>query len=619
MRNPMIPRQPMGQSPQKAQNTWKTVRRLFPYWLRYWKQMVGLMLCSFISVGVTLTAPLIIGQTIDNCIHVPEGIPNVLQTGIEVDFSLMFRYLALLLLVYLAGLLANWFSDYGMTVVSQRVVATMRFDMNRHLLGADVAYYDVNSRGELLSRFVSDVELIRDGLGQTLVQLLTTVVSMVGMVVVMGCLSLHLTGLVCLSIPLVLLLSRIVIRRSRTYFSQQQVATGHLNAIVEESVEGLRTVRSLGAEHIWRAKFAQVNEQVRQTGIKAQVNSGMLMPLLRFLDNMTYILVAVFGGLLATQGIISVGIIQSFLLYTRHFLRPVNQIATQLNQLQSAIAGAERIFEMLDCQPKVTSPAAALKPETDVAGSVEFRNVWFSYKETPNDQTPLPDSHWILRDISFTAQPGQVVAIVGGTGAGKTTMMNLLERFYDVNRGQILVDGREVRDYDLTFLRDSMAIVLQEPTLFTDTVQGNIAYGEPKRSELSLVQESARQAMAHDFIMRLPDDYGTLLSRQAETLSHGQKQLLTIARAIHSQAPMLVLDEATSNVDTHTEILLQKAISNLTAGRTCFMIAHRLSTIRNADLILVLEHGRLVEQGNHQQLMQQNGRYKKLFDSQFAL
>lgn len=301
------------------------------------------------------------------------------------------------------------------------------------------------------------------------------------------------------------------------------------------------------------------------------------------------------------------GSIQAFLLYTRQFLRPVNMIATELNSLQSAVAGAERIFEMLDVEPKVVNKDEAIRPEEDVKGRVEFSNVSFGYKP----------GKMVLRGVSFTAEPGQVVAIVGGTGAGKTTMMNLLGRFYDVSDGSIMIDGIDIKDYDITYLRDSMAVVLQDPTLFTGTVAYNIAYGEPKRSDIEEIRESARQAMADTFIERLPQTYETVLTRQGESLSNGQRQLLTIARAIHSQAPMLVLDEATSNIDTHTETLLQRAMGNLTTGRTCFMIAHRLSTIRGADKIIVLEHGKIAEMGNHEELMTLGGIYKRLFESQF--
>ncbi|MBQ3636367.1 MAG: ABC transporter ATP-binding protein [Bacteroidales bacterium] len=599
MRNPMAQRPHIGGTPEKARSNRKTLLRLLPYWKEHWLLMTGLLLCSVASVGVTLAAPYLIGRTIDDCISVTDGI--------SIDYPLMSMYLFALAVIYVLGSLASWAQEFGMTWVSQQIVAKLRRQMMDHLVNLDVNYYDTNSRGDILSRFSNDAELVKDGMGQALIQVVTTVVSMIGMITTMIVLSPSLTGLVCLSIPLVLLLTRIIVRRSRRFFDRQQVALGKMNSVVEESINGLRVIRSLGREEDWRLSFEKANTEMRLSGTKAQINSGLLMPMLRVLDNFTYILVAVVGGMMALQGALTVGTIQSFLLYTRNFLRPVNMIATQMNSLQSAFAGAERVFDMLDVVPKIMDKKDAVNPSADVKGHVVFDHVQFGY--TPEKQ--------ILKDVSFTALPGQVVAIVGGTGAGKTTLMNLLSRFYDVDGGRILLDGVDVRDYGITYLRDSMAVVLQEPILFTDTVQNNICYGDPARHSLEEAQESARLAMAESFIERLPHGYETVLLRQGENISHGQKQLLTIARAIHSRAPILVLDEATSNIDTHTELLLQKAIDNLTAGKTCFMIAHRLSTIRGADLILVMEHGQIVEQGTHDELLAKGGVYKGIYDAQF--
>lgn len=613
------PKHNMGQPKASIKNGYKTVMRLIPYWARHWRALSGIALCAAISAAVSVVTPLVIANTIDLAIKVSNGTTisgivglygnaSSLMESVSIDYSILAQRLAVLGVIYLIGMAAGWVQDYGMTVVSQRVVNRMKSEMMNHMLKMDVAYYDTNSRGDLLSRFVNDAEMIRDGMGQTLVQLLTTVVSMVGMIVCMWAMSFKLTVLVCLSVPFVVLLSRIVVSRSRKLFRRQQDATGGLNSVIDESVGGIRAIRTLGAESLWREKFEKVNGEVKDVGVKAQINSGVLMPMLRLLDNLTYIMVAVAGGLFAIGGAITVGTIQAFLLYTRQFLRPVNMIATQLNSLQSAVAGAERIFEMLDEQPKIVNCDGALLPKADVAGRVVFTDVTFGY-------VPGKD---ILHGVSFTAEPGDIVAIVGGTGAGKTTMMNLLSRFYDVGGGSITIDGIDVRDYDITYLRDSMAIVLQEPTLFSDTVAYNISYGDPARNSIDDIKESASQALADTFIERLPQTYDTVLVRQGEGISNGQRQLLTIARAIHSHAPMLVLDEATSNIDTHTEAMLQSAIGNLTKNRTCFIIAHRLSTIRNADKIIVLEHGKIAEIGRHEELIAQGGIYKGLFESQFG-
>lgn len=598
VRNPMRGSSGAGRySGEKPRNMWQTLRRLLRYWTPYRWTMAWMTLCALVSVGTSVMGPWLIGRTID------EGF--VVEGGISVDYSSLLRNLVLLMVVYVVGLLCDYAQEWSMAGVSQGVVSNMRTELFNHLLTLDLRFFDGRERGDLLSRVTNDTELIKEGLGRALIQAVTTVVQMVAMVVVMLSLSWRLTLVVSVSIPVVVVLSRVVIARSRRWFSAQQRSLGQMNSAIEESISGLRTIRSLGREDTFAARFAVGNEGVREAGTQAQINSGLLMPLLRVLDNLSYILVAVVGGLMAMSGAMTVGLIQSFLLYTRHFLRPVNQIATQLNTLQSAVAGAERIFGILDERGSIETTATSLLPQEDVRGRVEFDRVEFGY--VPG--TP------ILKGVSFVAEPGQVVAIVGTTGAGKTTLMNLLVRFYDVDAGAIRIDGVDIRQYDLTYLRDSMAFVLQEPILFSGTVSYNIRYGDPALSDMTAVRASARQARADAFIERMPGGYEARLIRQGENLSNGQRQLLTIARAIHSHAPMLVLDEATSNIDSHNEALLQEAIRNLAAGRTCFMIAHRLSTIRNADVILVLRNGQIVERGTHEELLALGGEYKRIHDS----
>lgn len=614
------PAQRMGMPKATVKDSRGTILRLLPYWGKHWLALVGICACSLVAAGASVLTPLVIARTIDTCVKVADGAnlsgivglyggsASQLMTSVSIDYTLLGLNLLILVGLYVAGMAAQWAQEYGMTCVSQKIINKLRGEMMNHLLTLDVAYYDTNSRGDLLSRFTNDAEMIRDGMGQTIVQLLTTVATMTGMIWCMASMSLTLTGFVCMSIPIVILLSRFVVRRSRKLFREQQDATGRLNAVVEESVGGIRTIRSMGSEERWIETFAKVNEAVRSVGVSAQINSGVLMPILRLLDNLAYILVAVAGGMMAIGSGITVGAIQAFLLYTRRFMRPINMIATQINTLQSAVAGAERIFEMMNARPHIVNAPGALLPQEDVKGRVVFDHVSFGYTEGRD----------VLHDVSFTAEAGEVVAIVGGTGAGKTTMMNLLGRFYDVGAGRITIDGTDIRQFDITYLRDSMAVVLQDPTLFSDTVSYNIAYGDPAHSSEAEVRESARQALADTFIERLPLAYSTPLVRQGENISHGQRQQLTIARAIHSHAPMLVLDEATSNIDTHTEAMLQSAITNLTHGRTCFIIAHRLSTIRGADKIIVLDKGQIAEMGTHHQLIARGGVYKRLFDSQFG-
>lgn len=567
--------------------------RLMPHWLAQWRLLALVGLCALVGIAVSVVAPVVIGRAVDDCVALAMG-----GAGGGLASSL-----AVLVALFVVGLFAGWAQDFLMNKVSQRVVAGLRSQMMAHLMSLDVGFFASRNRGDIMSRFSADIEMICDGMGQPLVHMLTTVVSVVGMVVSMSRLSPELTLLVCLALPVVVALSRVVVVRSRRLFVLQQEAHGRLNATIEEGVGGLKSVRVAGAEREWEARFAEANEAVRRVATRAQINSGILMPLLRVLDNATYILVAVVGGLLAVGGSVSVGVIQSFLLYTRQFLRPVNMAAAQVSTFQAALAGAGRVFEVLDARPAVGGGSVEGEAPAAVGGRVDFEGVSFAYHP----------GEWALRDVSFSVAPGQVVAIVGGTGAGKSTLMNLLCRFYDVGEGRILVDGVDIRRFDVAALRRSIAVVPQEAILFSDTVAYNIAYGDTLRNARADVADSARHALAEAFVLRLPDDYDTFLPHQGEALSDGQRQLLSIARAIHAHAPILIFDEATSRIDSRTEALLHGAMANLMRGRTCFVIAHRLSSIRRADFIVVLDGGRVAELGTHDELMRRGGAYCRLF------
>lgn len=603
----------------KVKDWRKTTMRMLPYWAGHWPALVGIAICSLASAAAAIATPLVIADTIDSCLKLAGGgsladmaghysdATSGDEVGICVDSSLLLSRLAILAALYAVGIAANWLQGYGMTVVSNRVVSKMRDDLMRHMLRLDVAYFDTHSRGDLLSRFTNDAEMIRDGMGQAVVSLASTVATMVGMTACMLSISGSLTAVVCASVPLVVILTRLVTSRSRKLFREQQDSTGRLSSVIEESVGGLKTIRTLGAEDEWRKKFDEVNKAVRVSGLKAQVNSGILMPLLRLADNAAYMAVAVTGGMLAIGGAVSIGSVQAFLLYTRQFLRPVNMIASQANTLQSAIAGAERIFEIMDVEPKAEISSAADEGDR-VEGRIAFENVSFGYGKGKD----------VLHGVSFTASPGETIAIVGGTGAGKTTMMSLLTRLYDVGGGRITIDGKDIRKLSIAKVRSAIAIVLQSPVLFGETVAYNIAYGDPSRCSEDEIRESARLAMSDTFIENLPQGYATRLTSMGANLSNGQRQLLTIARAIHRRAPILILDEATSNIDTLTESILQHAIGNLANGRTCLVIAHRLSTVRNATRIIVLDNGQIAETGTHKELIERDGVYKRLFDSQFG-
>jgi ATP-binding cassette subfamily B protein len=586
----------MGRPVDKPVNIWATVTRLLSYWKEYKGMLILILVFSLLEVVCNLLGPYLIGKAIDDCIN-----------GSIVDFSRLGLMLGILITVYVSGAFFGWSQEYAMIIISQKIIRKLRIQMIDKLHTLSLRYYDTHSRGEIMSNFTNDVELVKDALGGTVIQLITSLFMLTGIIIVMLLLSPVLMLVSCVSIPLVILLSRFVMKQTRRYFAAQQETLGKLNGLIEENISGIKVVKSFAQEENQIEKFSVLNREMQQQGTRAQIFSGILMPLMRVLDNFSYILVAVVGGFLAFGGYITVGVIQSFLLYTRQFLRPINEMATQFNAVQSAIAGAERIFRLLDEKPEVVDKVDAEEIK-NVKGEVVFENVSFGY-----DKDKL-----VLKNISFTAKPDEVIAIVGSTGAGKTTIMNLLTRFYDINSGTIRIDGKDIRDISQTSLRRSLGIVLQDPFLFSESVRYNIAYGDPDSTK-GEVRAASIAANARNFIIRLSDRFRTVLHEQGSAISHGQRQLITIARAILIDAPILVFDEATSNIDTRTEILIQDAIANLTKGRTCFIIAHRLSTVKNADRILVLENGEIVECGSHAELLEKKGAYYNIYNSQFAV
>lgn len=589
----------LGASVDKATDVSGTVRRILSYWKGERWLLFLLVLLSLLSVVCTLLCPFLLGLTVDDCI-------TLAQSKGDLYWMPLLKHLALFALLHLLSAAFTWIHEYGMSVLAQRLLRDLKESMTKKLLSLSPRFFNEHLCGTLMSHFTSDAELVKNALGDTLVQIVTSVLTLIGSVVIMLQLSWQLTIATCLTVPFAVLLSRFVMRHTRKHFSQQQQALGEMNGLVEESVGGIKTIRSFGREEERIAQFEALNKVVCETGRKAQIYSGVLMPMMRVLDNCSYILVTIVGAFLASRGSITVGVVQSFLLYTKNFQRPINSIATQLNTVQSAIAGAERVFKLLDEKLEIEE-CDAPQSLTNLRGRIDFEHVSFGY----GDQL-------VLKDLSFTAMPGEVVAVVGFTGAGKTTIINLLNRFYDVSEGSVKIDGVDVRDMSLLDLRRSIGLVQQEPFLFSDTLNYNVAYGEIDM-KMDRVKESVRLANAEALVDRMADGYETSLLEQGAGISHGQRQLLTIAREVYKNAPILVLDEATSNIDTRTEILIQNAISTISKGHTCLFIAHRLSTIKNADKILVLENGVIVEQGRHEELLAKQGVYWRIYNSQFVV
>ncbi|MCL4364094.1 ABC transporter ATP-binding protein/permease [Patescibacteria group bacterium] len=522
-----------------------------------------------------------------------------------VEFGYIGRIAIILLVLYIISAIFSFIQQYLMVGLAQRTIYKMRKQVDEKLSRLPLKYFDGRTHGEILSRAVNDMDNISSTLQQSVSQLITSVVSILGVLVMMLSISLILTIIVLLTLPLSIFVVTIIAGRSQDFFRRQQKSLGDLNGHVEEMYSGHKIVKAFGHEEKAIAQFDVFNESLYDAGWKAQFVSGIIMPLMRFVGNLGYALVAVVGGLLATQNSISLGDVQAFIQYSSQFTFPITQLANIANIIQSAIASAERVFELLDEEeqvPEVKHPVII----KDEKGAVDFEHVKFGYS---------PDKI-LMHDMNFYAKPGQMVAIVGPTGAGKTTLVNLLMRFYEVQGGKILVDQVDITKMKRSSLRRMFGMVLQDTWLFHGTIRDNIAYGREDASEEQIVK-AADAAYADHFIRTLPDGYGTVLNEEATNISQGQKQLLTIARAFLADPEILILDEATSSVDTRTEQLIQKAMANVMKGRTNFVIAHRLSTIRDADLILVMNHGTIIEKGTHKSLLAKNGFYADLYNSQF--
>ncbi|MCU1667518.1 MAG: transporter ATP-binding protein, partial [Blastococcus sp.] len=528
-----------------------------------------------------------------------------LTPGSGIDFSALSTVLLIVLTIYVFSSLFSWAQSYLLNGVVQRTVFRLRADVEDKLNRLPLGYFDRMPRGELLSRVTNDIDNISQSLQQSLSQIMTSLLTVIGVITLMFVISPLLALIALVTIPLTLFITTMVAKRSQKLFVAQWKHTGALNARIEESYSGHALVKVFGRHREINEAFRQKNDELYSASFGAQFVSGIIMPAMMFVGNLVYVAIAVVGGLMVASGSLSLGDVQAFIQYSRQFTQPLTQVASMANLLQSGVASAERVFQLLDADEQLPDPERPLVP-TARRGRVEFEHVSFRYEE---DQ-PLID------DLSLVAEPGQTVAIVGPTGAGKTTLVNLVMRFYELDGGRITLDGVDITAMRREDLRSQIGMVLQDTWLFGGTIRDNIAYGSPGATE-EQIHAAAEATFVDRFVRSLPDGYDTVINEEASNVSVGEKQLITIARAFLSEPSLLILDEATSSVDTRTELLVQRAMAALRADRTSFVIAHRLSTIRDADLILVMEAGRIVESGNHDELLAARGAYYRLYNTQF--
>ncbi len=595
----------MGAPVEKAKNFSTSMKRLLRYLRPRTAQLVAVVLLAVASTLFAVSAPKIMGNATTVIFTGLIGKMRHVQ-GAAIDFSSIGRIVVILIGLYTVSALFGYLQQYIMAGVAQKTVYDMRREVSEKLARLPLSYFDGRTHGEILSRFTNDMDNIAGTLQQSLGQVITSIVTILGVIVMMLTISPLLSVITLVVLPLSFAMTRIIAPRSQKYFAQQWKHIGELNGHVEEMYTGHAIVKAFGYERKSIEKFNAVNDEVYEASWRAQFISGLLFPMMTFINNIGYVAVAVAGGILVTRRAIAIGDIQAFIQYSRQFTMPIAQAANIANLLQSTVASAERVFELLDEKEEIPdSPGAAVLASP--RGDVRFENVRFSYKP----DVPL------IEGMSLEVKQGQTIAIVGPTGAGKTTLVNLLMRFYETQEGRITVDGVDIRDMRRGDLRRTFGMVLQDTWLFNGTIRDNIAYGRDGVTDEE-VQQAAIAAHADHFIRTLPDGYNTVLNEDASNISQGQKQLLTIARAILVDPAILILDEATSSVDTRTEVLIQRAMARLMQGRTSFVIAHRLSTIRDAKLILVMNQGKIIETGTHRELLDRNGFYAELYNSQFT-
>jgi ATP-binding cassette, subfamily B, multidrug efflux pump len=579
----------------KPKNLKGTLKRLWEYFGNERKMLALIFSFIIVDAVLMLLAPYLIGRAID-AMSIKNG---------KVNFNLLEVTVIVLTIAYIADAGLTFLQGWLMAGVAQRVVKRLREAIFRKLQKLSVSFFDSRTHGELMSRLSNDVDNVSNTISQSTTQLMSGLIVIVGSLIMMLILSPLLTIASLITVPLVFVLTKTIAKRTSVLFKNQQVQLGKLNGHIEETISGIEVVKAFNHEDQVIKEFESVNTKLRDVGLKAQIWSGFLMPIMNVINNLGFAIVAVAGGILAVKGIVTVGAIASFITYSRQFVRPLNDLANIFNILQSGVAGAERVFEIIDEPEEVVDTPQAVELKNP-KGHVVFENVSFGYR---------PDVP-IIKNVSFEARIGSSTALVGPTGAGKTTIVNLLTRFYDVTEGRILLDGRDIRDYTRDSLRRCFGFVLQDTYLFSGTIKDNIKYGKPDATEEE-VEQAAQMANADVFIKRLPNKYETILSENGGNLSQGQRQLLAIARVILARPALLILDEATSSIDTRTELHIQEALLKLMEERTSFIIAHRLNTIRDADMIMVIDNGQIIEKGSHEELMKAKGRYGQMFSNQF--
>lgn len=592
----------MGMPVEKAKDFKGSMKKLIAYLGGYKWAFLLVFIFAIGSTIFTIIGPTILGNAITEIVN---GLIDKISGGKGIDFDALGRILLLLLGLYGLSALLSLIQGLITSEIAQRVSYKFRKNILDKIHKLPMNYFDTMTHGEILSRVTNDVDTLSHSLNQSLSQLITSVVSIIGILIMMVRISIPMTLFAVLVVPISAAVMGIVVKKSQKHFKKQQEYLGHVNGLVEEVYGGHNVIKIFNKEEDVIKEFDEKNNTLYESGWKSQFLSGLMHPIMQFVGNIGYVGVAILGGYLTVQGRIEIGQIQSFFQYIRNFTFPVTQLAQVANMFQSMAAAAERVFEFMEAEEEVADTDSPQATE-NIRGNVEFKNVNFGYNK----------DEIIIKDFNAKVYDGKKVAIVGPTGAGKTTIVKLLMRFYDVNSGEILVDGHNIKDYDRHELRRMFGMVLQDTWLFNGTIMDNIRYSKLDASDDEVIR-AAKAAHVHHFISTLPDGYDMVLNEESTNISQGQKQLLTIARAILADPKILILDEATSSVDTRTEILIQKAMDNLMKGRTSFIIAHRLSTIRDADIILVMNDGDIVEQGNHEELLAKDGFYAKLYNSQF--